>query len=109
LLYLVAVLEWCSRYGLSWVLSLTLDRGGGLEALEHTLGAAPPERFSSDQEAQLTRSDCTGRLESAGIRSRREGRGRALDTVFVEWLWRTVKYEAGYGQDDDTPREATQE
>jgi putative transposase len=107
--YLVAVMDWFSRYVLSWALSITLEVGFCLEALEQALGVAQPEIFNSDQGAQFTSIDFTGRLESAGIRISMDGRGRALDNVFVERLWRTVKYEEVYLKDYETPREAIQE
>jgi putative transposase len=106
--YLVAVMDWFSRYVLSWAVSITMDVGFCLEALEQALGVAQPEIFNSDQGAQFTSIDFTGRLESAGIRISMDGRGRALDNVFVERLWRTVKYEEVYLKDYETPREAMQ-
>jgi putative transposase len=106
--YLVAVMDWFSRYVLSWAVSITMDVGFCLEALEQALGVAQPEIFNSDQGAQFTSIAFTGRLESAGIRISMDGRGRALDNVFVERLWRTVKYEEVYLKDYETPREAMQ-
>jgi putative transposase len=106
--YLVAVMDWCSRYVLSWALSITMDVGFCLEALEHALGVATPDIFNSAQGAQFTSLEFTGRLEAAGIRISMDGRGRALDNVFVERLWRTVKYEEVYLKDYETPRQATQ-
>jgi putative transposase len=94
--YLVAVLDWFSRYVLSWRLSNTLDVGFCLEALEAALEIGQPEIFNSDQGAQFTSAAFTGRLEAAGVRISMDGRGRALDNVFVERLWRTVKYEEVY-------------
>ena len=108
LIYLVAVMDWFSRYVLSWSVSITMDVGFCLEALEQALEGATPEIFNTDQGAQFTSVDFTGRLESAGIEIRMDGRGRALDNVFVERLWRTVKYEEVYLHDYGTPREATQ-
>lgn len=108
-IYLVAVMDWFSRYVLSWALSITMDVGFCLEALEQALSQAQPEIFNSDQGAQFTSLDFTGRLESAGIRISMDGRGRALDNVFVERLWRTVKQEEVYLKDYRTPTEATQE
>lgn len=105
---LVAVRDWCSRYVLSWAVSITMDVGFCLEALEQALEVAHPEIFNSDQGAQFTSIDFTGRLVSAGIQMSRDGRGRALDHVFVERLWRTVKYEEVYLKDYETPREAMQ-
>jgi putative transposase len=107
--YLIAIMDWFSRYVLAWALSITMDVGFCLEALEQALGVAHPEICNSDQGAQFTSLDFTGRLESAGIRISMDGRGRALDNVFVERLWRTVKYEEVYLTDYETPREATQE
>lgn len=107
-LYLVAVMDWFSRYVLSWAVSITMDVGFCLEALEQALEVARPEIFNSDQGAQFTRLDFTGRLAAAGIQISMDGRGRALDNVFVERLWRTVKYEEVYVKDYETPREAMQ-
>lgn len=106
-IYLVAVMDWFSRYVLSWAVSITMDVGFCLEALDHALEVARPEVFNSDQGAQFTSLDCTGRVASAGIQMSMDGRGRALDNVFVERLWRTVKYEEVYLKDYETPREAT--
>jgi putative transposase len=95
-LYLVAVLDWYSRYVLAWRLSNTLDGRFCLEALEEALGRGRPEIFNSDQGAQFTATAFTGRLESCGVAISMDGRGRALDNVFVERLWRSVKYEEVY-------------
>jgi putative transposase len=94
--YLVAVLDWYSRYVLSWELSATLETGFCLAALERALGAGAPEIFNTDQGSQFTSADFTGRLQAAGIAISMDGRGRALDNVFVKRLWRTVKYEEVY-------------
>jgi len=107
-IYLVAVMDWFSRYVLSWAVSITMDVGFCLEALDQALEVARPDIFNSDQGAQFTSSDFTGRLVSAGIHVSMDGRGRALDNVFVERLWRTVKYEEVYLKDYETPREAMQ-
>ena len=106
--YLVAVMDWFSRYVLSWAVSITMDVGFCLEALDHALGVARPEIFNSDQGAQFTSIDFTGRLAAAGIQISMDGRGRALDNVFVERLWRTVKYEEVYLKAYETPHEAMQ-
>lgn len=98
-LYLVAVMDWYSRYVLSWRLSNTLEGTFCLEALEEALGRARPEIFNTDQGAQFTASSFTGRLEAAGVAISMDGRGRALDNVFVERLWRSVKYEEVYLKD----------
>ncbi len=105
---LVAVMDWCSRYVLSWAVSITMDVGFCLEAFDQALGVARPEIFNTDQGAQFTSNDFTGRLAAAGILISMDGRGRALDNVFVERLWRTVKYEEVYLKDYETPREAMQ-
>jgi putative transposase len=97
--YLVAVLDWYSRYVLAWELSATLETGFCLVALERALGHGAPEIFNTDQGAQFTSADFTGRLQAAGIAISMDGRGRALDNVFVERLWRTVKYEEVYLRD----------
>ena len=107
-IYLVAVMDWFSRYVLSWAVSITMDVGFCLEALDHALELARPEIFNTDQGAQFTSLDFTGRLAAAGIQMSMDGRGRALDNVFVERLWRTVKYEEVYLKDYETPREAMQ-
>jgi putative transposase len=107
-IYLVAVMDWFSRYVLSWAVSITMDVGFCLEALDQALEVARPEIFNSDQGAPFTSIDCTERLAAAGIQISMDGRGRALDNVFVERLWRTVKYEEVYLKDDETPREAMQ-
>jgi putative transposase len=107
-LYLVAVMDWFSRYVLSWAVSITMDVGFCVEALEQALELARPEIFNSDQGAQFTSLDFTGRLAAEGIQISMDGRGRALDNVFVERLWRTVKYEEVYLKDYETPREAMQ-
>jgi putative transposase len=98
-LYLVAVLDWFSRYVLAWRLSNTLTGTFCLEALEAALARGKPEIFNSDQGAQFTATAFTGRLESAGVAISMDGRGRALDNVFVERLWRSVKYEEVYLKD----------
>jgi putative transposase len=104
--YLVAVLDWFSRYVLSWELSNSLEVGFCLGALETALARGCPEIFNSDQGAQFTSPAFTGRLEAAGVRISMDGRGRALDNVFVERLWRTVKYEEVYLQDYATLQDA---
>ena len=108
-IYLVAVMDWFSRYVLSWAVSITMDVSFCLEALEQALVRATPDIFNSDQGSQFTSLEFTGRLQAAGIRISMDGRGRALDNVFVERLWRTVKQEEVYLKDYRTPREASQE
>jgi putative transposase len=105
-IYLVAVRDGFSRYVVSWAVSLTLEVGFCVEALERALEGAQPEIFNSDQGAQFTSLDFTSRLEAAGIQISMDGRGRALDNIFVERLWRTVKYEEVYLNDYKTPKAA---
>jgi putative transposase len=95
-LYLTAVIDWYSRYVLAWRLSNTLEGTFCVEALEEALENSQPEIFNSDQGSQYTASSFTSRLESRGVKISMDGRGRALDNVFVERLWRTVKYEEVY-------------
>jgi putative transposase len=95
-MYLAAVIDWFSRYVITWRLSNTLDGGFCLEMLEDALRAGTPEVFNTDQGVQFTAAAFTGRLETAGVAVSMDGRGRALDNVFVERLWRTVKYEDIY-------------
>jgi putative transposase len=100
-MYPTAVIDWYSRSVLSWRLSNTLDGRFCLEALDQALSRARPEIFNTDQGSQFTSREYTGRLEEAGIAVSRDGRGRALDNVFVERLWRSVKYEYMYIKDYD--------
>jgi putative transposase len=98
-MYLTAVIDWYSRYVLSWRLSNTLEGQFCLEALDEALAQGRPEIFNTDLGSQFTAREYTGRLEDAGIAVSRDGRGRALDNVFVERLWRSVKYEDIYIKD----------
>ena len=98
-MYLTAVIDWFSRYVLSWRLSNTLEGQFCLEALDEALSMGRPEIFNTDQGSQFMARDYTSRLEEAGIAVSRDGRGRALDNVFVERLWRSVKYEDIYIKD----------
>lgn len=98
-MYLVAILDWFSRYVLTWQLSNTLDTAFCLEALDGALGQGCPEIFNTDQGVQFTSLAFTSRLEQAGIAISMDGRGRALDNIFVERLWRSVKYEDIYLKD----------
>jgi putative transposase len=98
-MYLVAILDWFSRYVVTWQLSNTLDGRFCLDALRVALQQGRPAIFNTDQGVQFTALDFTQTLEHAGIRISMDGRGRALDNVFVERLWRTVKYENVYLMD----------
>jgi putative transposase len=95
-MYLAAVIDWYSRYVIAWRLSNTLDGSFCTEMLEEALRGGRPEVFNTDQGVQFTAAAFTGRLESAGVAVSMDGRGRALDNVFVERLWRSVKYEDIY-------------
>jgi putative transposase len=95
-MYLVAIIDWFSRYVLAWQLSNTLDGDFCLQALEQALTVGQPEIFNTDQGVQFTAHDFTDCLEAHHIRISMDGRGRALDNIFVERLWRTVKYEDIY-------------
>lgn len=95
-LYLVAVLDWYSRFVLSWRLSNSLDTEFCLAALDDALEWGRPEIFNTDQGAQFTSREFTDRLRSNSIAISMDGRGRALDNVFIERLWRSVKYEDIY-------------
>jgi len=95
-MYLVAIMDWYSRYVLAWALSNTLERFFCLEALTEALRQGQPEIFNSDQGSQFTSLDFTGLLEAAHVRISMDGRGRAFDNIFNERLWRTVKYEHVY-------------
>lgn len=95
-MYLVAIMDWFSRYVISWQLSNTLDSAFCLEALRSALQQNRPDIFNTDQGSQFTAHDFTDELEQAGIRVSMDGRGRFVDNIFVERLWRTVKYENIY-------------
>jgi putative transposase len=105
-LYLVAILDWYSRYVLSWELSNTLDPRFCLAALDQALEQTHPEIFNSDQGVQSTNREFIGRLEAFGIRISMDGRGRVFDNIFIERLWRTVKYEEIYIKSYRNVREA---
>ena len=95
-MYLAAVIDWFSRYVIAWRLSNTLDGSFCLEMLDEALKGGRPEVFNTDQGVQFTAEAFTGKLEAAGVAVSMDGRGRALDNVFVERLWRSVKYEDIY-------------
>jgi putative transposase len=95
-MYLAAVIDWYSRYVLAWRLSNTLEGTFCLEMLDEALRRGRPEVFNTDQGAQFTAEAFTGKLLSVGVAVSMDGRGRCLDNVFVERLWRSVKYEDIY-------------
>ncbi len=94
--YLTAIIDWYSRYVISWRLSTTLDSNFCCEALNEALNHGHPEIFNTDQGAQFTCHDFTDILKNAKVKISMDGRGRALDNVFVERLWRSLKYEEVY-------------
>jgi putative transposase len=94
--YLVAIIDWYSRYVLSWRLSNTLDSDFCVEALKEALQYGAPDIFNTDQGSQFTSEAFTGLLLENGIQISMDGKGRAMDNIFVERLWRTVKYENIY-------------
>jgi putative transposase len=105
-MYLVAIMDWYSRYVLSWRVSNTLETRFCLEALDDALEHyGTPEIFNTDQGSQFTSDAFTGKLEARGIAISMDGRGRALDNVFIERLWRSVKYEDIYLKDYATADE----
>jgi len=92
--YLVAVMDWFSRRVLSWRLSIGMEQDFCVEALTEALGRyGPPEIFNTDQGAQFTSADFVGALEGRGIQISMDGKGRFLDNIFIERLWRSLKYE----------------
>ena len=95
-LYLVAIIDWYSRYVLSWRLSNTLDSGFCIEALEEALRESKPEIFNTDQGTQFTSEAFTGFLKQHGIKISMDGKGSYNDNLFIERLWRSVKYEEVY-------------
>ena len=95
-LYLVAIMDWFSRYVLAWRLSNTLEAHFCVEALKEALSKGKPEVFNTDQGSQFTSDGFTGLLEQEGVRVSMDGKGRYIDNIFVERLWRTVKYEEVY-------------
>lgn len=95
-LYLVAIIDWFSRYVMSWRLSNSLNTDFCIEALEEAFQYGRPMIFNTDQGCQFTSKEFTGALEGQKVRISMDGKGRALDNVFVERLWRTVKYEEVY-------------
>jgi len=105
-LYLVAIMDWCSRYVLSWRLSNTLDGDFCVEALEEALRKGRPGVLNTDQGAQFTTEAFTGMLERHGVKISMDGKGRYSDNLFVERLWRTVKYEEVYLKAYQDGREA---
>ncbi len=98
-LYLVAVMDWFTRFVLSWELSNTMEAGFCLSALEAAFRFGQPEIWNSDQGSQFTSAEFLAPLKKRGVRISMDGRGRALDNVFIERLWRSLKYELIYPGD----------
>ena len=105
-MYLVAVLDWFSRYIVSWELDQSLAQPFVMTAVHRALAHATPTIWNSDQGSHFTSPQYTSVLLAAGVQISMDGRGRALDNIFVERLWRSVKYEEVYLRDYGTPREA---
>lgn len=107
-IYLVAVMDWHSRYVLSHEISTSQETIFCLKALDTALKISTPEIFNTDQGSQFTSADFTGRLKDSGILISMDGRGRALDNIFTERLWRSVKYEEVYLHSYENVKEARQ-
>lgn len=107
-MYLVAVLDWYSRYVVSWELDQTLEMPFVLAAVDRALAIATPEIWNSDQGSHFTSPQYIERLRAKDVRISMDGKGRALDNIFTERLWRSVKYEEVYLNDYDSPRVARQ-
>ena len=105
-LYLTAVLDWYSRYMLSWTLSQSLEMDFVLTAVDNALLQATPEIWNSDQGSHFISPRYLERLQNANIKISMDGRGRARDNIFTERLWRTIKYEEVYLHDYASPKEA---
>jgi putative transposase len=104
--YLVAIMDWFSRYVLSWRLSNTLDADFCVECAEEALSTGRPDIFNTDQGVQFTSKDFTKQLLDNQVRISMDGRGRVFDNIFIERLWRTVKYNNIYVQEYHTVSEA---
>jgi putative transposase len=105
-LYLVAVMDWFSRYVLSWEVSVTLESEFCVSALEQALNFGRPQLFNTDQGSQFTSTDFTRVLQNSGVQISMDGKGRVFDNIFSERLWRTVKVEEVYLRDYQTVAEA---
>ena len=107
-MYLVAIIDWFSRYVLAWEISNTMDARFCLETLHKALRQGTPDIFNSDQGAQFTSGVFTQCLRQHGIRISMDGRGRVFDNIFIERLWRSVKYEDIYLKDYQNGARLTQ-
>lgn len=104
--YLMAIMDWNSRFVLAWEISITLDTPFCISALDQALKISKPDIFNTDQGSQFTSLEFTGHLEQQAIRISMDGRGRVFDNIFVERLWRSVKYEEVYLNQYQTVSEA---
>jgi putative transposase len=107
-MYLVAIMDWYSRFVVSWALDQCLETTFVLRAVEAAFSLAKPEIMNSDQGAQFTDPDYIKLLEGAGIRISMDGKSLATDNIFTERLWRSLKYEEFYLNEYQSPREAKQ-
>jgi putative transposase len=107
-MYLVAVLDWYSRYIVSWAFSDTLEIGFVLDAARQALTRSTPQYWNTDQGSQFTSPQFSELVLASGARLSMDGKGRALDNIFTERLWRTIKYDHVFLHDWATPREARQ-
>jgi putative transposase len=105
-IYLVAIMDWFSRYVVAWAASITMEVDFCVEALTTALERGRPEIFNTDQGSQFTSGRFTGILEARGVTISMDGRGRVYDNIFVERLWRSLKYEEVYLKEYATVREA---
>jgi putative transposase len=105
-LYLVAIIDWFSRYVISWALDETVEIGFVLDAITQALQAATPEIWNTDQGSHFTSRQVTELLAAATVQISMDGKGRATDNIFTERLWRSLKYEEVYLADYGNPREA---
>lgn len=104
--YLFAIIDWFSRYVIAWDLSSLLDAQFCIETLKKSLEKRRPEIFNTDQGVQFTCREFTGHLEYKGVQVSMDGKGRALDNIFIERLWRSVKYEEIYPRGHENLKEA---
>lgn len=107
-LYLVAILDWYSRYVIEWQLDQTLELAFVLDTVDRALARVAPMIWNSDQGSHFTSPQYIARLKAAQVQISMDGKGRALDNIFTERLWRAVKYEEVYLHDYECPREARQ-
>ena len=105
-MYLVAVLDLYARYVVSWALDATLEQPFVRDVVNRALAVATPHIWTSDQGSHFTSPQDTGLVEAAGVQISMDGKGRALDNIFIERLWRSVKYEEVYVTEYVTPRDA---